>query len=492
MIRKPGLTRREVLRSGVTFAGFLASACGSAGSLDAGDRPALSEKQRRILDQNTAVASAKTQPNQSQLPGQPLKVHPLWSSFGPTRNHYRRLVERAGSFGDAAPRLELANFRQATEGRTLGESVSLMADTEPLDILIFPAESLEDLDDNDVLVPLDKVADIGEAIKHENYWPGILEAGQIKGRQMAIPLQLGPWLLMYRRKRLDEHGIRDPNDWPWNAAQFSENASRLTQVNARKDDADRYGFLQIVSENAAATPIPPSWVWMISAGSKMPNRERNEEALHQPAALAGLNVMDELINRHRSVYKVSASATARQLRALMKDERVSMMSFPVNSGWFLSSWRDALSDGFELAALPGGQDRRTPTEIHMMVGASSWSKYPEYAMASLVNLYRSVGQQLFPSAMRADAGMITTVEPVLHDRDSIAIQAALEKTQPINLSKVEKELITAKLDLAILHDKTPLEEAAKSAAEALREFREAKGNPGNGRPAPPSAAPGTG
>ena len=113
-------------------------------------------------------------------------------------------------------------------------------------------------------------------------------------------------------------------------------------------------------------------------------------------------------------------------------------------------------------------------------------------MASLANLYKSVGQQLFPSAMRADAGMITTVEPVLHDRDSIAIQAALEKTQPINLSKVEKELLTAQLDLAILHDKTPLEEAAQSAAEALREFREAKGNPGNGRPAPPSAAPGMG
>ncbi len=490
---KSGLTRRRLLRSGIAVAGLLAAACGSDGSFDAGDRPPLTEKQQQVLEESATVASAKTQPTQAALPSQPLKVHPLWSTFGPTRGQYRSLISQAGSVDEAAPRLEMTSFRQAVQGRTLGQTIALMADTEPLDLLVFPAEALKDLDDNDVLVPLDKVADVGEAIKSENYWPGMLESGQIKGRQIAIPLQAGPWLLMYRKKRLAEYGIRDPNDWPWNAVQFSENTSRLTQVGGYSGGADQYGFLQIVSGDGVSIAVPPSWVWMIAAGSRMPKREGGEEALQGPEALAGLGVMNDLINRHRSVYKTSRATSGRRLRSLMNDQRVSMMSFPVNSGWFLSTWRNAISDNFQLAALPGDEKRRTPTEIHMMAGVSSWTEHPDFAMAALANLHRSVGRQVFPSAVRADVNMITTVEPVLGDADFAAINTALAKSQPINLSKVEKKLLTERLDNTIALEQTPPEEAAKGAAEALREFRIMEQNRGNRRPPPPPAAvPGTG
>ena len=491
--QKLALTRRRFLGSGIAAAGILAAACGADGSLDVGDRPPLTEKQKQVLEESATVASAKTQPTKAPLPSRPLKVHPVWSTFGPTRGQYRSVINRAGLIDEAAPRLEMTSFRQAIQDRTLGRTIALMADTEPLDLLIFPAEALKDLDDNDLLIPLDKVADVGEAIKSENYWPGMLESGQIKGRQVAIPLQAGPWLLMYRKKRLDEYGIRDPNDWPWNAVQFSENTSRLTHVGGHSGGADQYGFLQIVSGDGVSIAVPPSWVWMIAAGSKMPKREGGEEVLQEPAALTGLGIMNDLINRHRSVYRVSRATSGRQLRGLMKDRRVSMMSFPVNSGWFLSTWRDAVSDSFQLAPLPGDEKRRTPTEVHMMAGVSSWTEHSDFAMAALANLYRSVGRQIFPSAVRADANMITTVEPILGNADSAAINAALARSRPINLSKVEKTLLTERLDNTIALEQTPPEEAAKGAAEALREFRIMEQNRGNRPPGPPPAAvPGTG
>ena len=491
--QKLAITRRKFLALGTAAAGILAAACGSDGSLDFGDRPPLTGRQKQVLDESADVASAESRSTRVPLPSRPLTVHPVWNTFGPTRGQYRAVINRAGSIDEAAPRLEMTSFRQAIQNRTLGQSISLMADTEPLDLLVFPAEALKDLDDNDLLVPLDKVSDVGEAIKSENYWPGMLESGRIKGRQVAIPLQAGPWLLMYRKKRLEEYGIPDPSVWPWNEAQFSESTSRLTLVGSDSGRADQYGFLQMVSADGVSIAVPPSWVWMIAAGSRMPNRESDEEALQEPAALTGLGVMDDLINRHRSVYKVTRATSGRQIRGLLKDSRVSMMSFPVNSGWFLSTWRDSLSNEIQLAALPGGDKRRTPTEVHMMVGVSSWSEHTDFAMAGLANMYKSVGQQVFPSAVRADLSMMTTVAPALNKDDTVAIEAALAKSQPINLSKVEKKLLTERLDNTIALEQTSPEEAAKGAAEALREFRIMQRNRRNRPPGPPPMPPpGTG
>lgn len=493
--QKLAITRRRFLALATASAGILAAACGSDESFDTGDMPPLTERQKQVLEESADVASAKSRSTRVPLPSQPLKVHPLWSTFGPTRGQYRSVINRAGSMDEAAPRLEMTRFRQAVDGNTIGRSIALMADTEPLDLLVFPAEALQDLEDNDLLVPLDKVSDVGEAVKSENYWPGMLESGRIKGRQLAIPLQAGPWLLMYREKRLQEYGIADPSDLPWNAEQFSENTSRLTLVGGHSKGADQYGFLQMVSTDSTniSISVPPSWVWMVAAGSRLPDREGYEEALQEPAAVAGLGVMNDLINRHRSVYKVTRATSGRQIRGLINDRRVMMMSFPVNSGWFLSTWRDAVSNDIQLAALPGGDGRRTPTEVHMMVGVSSWSEHTDFAMAALANMYKSVGDQVFPSAVRADLGMMTTVAPALNPADTVAIQAALERSQPINLSKVEKKLLTERLDNPIALEQISPEEAAKGAAEALLQFRIAEQNRRNRPPAPPPGPPpGTG
>ncbi|MCY3800335.1 MAG: extracellular solute-binding protein [Chloroflexi bacterium] len=493
--QKLAITRRRFLALATASAGILAAACGADESPDFSGMPALTERQKQVLEESADVASAGSRSTRVPLPSQPLKVHPLWSTFGPTRGQYRGVVNRAGSLDEAAPRLEMVRFRQAVDGNTIGRSIALMADTEPLDLLVFPAEALQDLEDNDLLVPLDKVSDVGEAVKSENYWPGMLESGRIKGRQLAIPLQAGPWLLMYREKQLEEYGIADPSDLPWNAEQFSENTSRLTLVGGDSKGADQYGFLQMVSTDSTniSISVPPSWVWMVAAGSRLPDREGYEEALQEPAAIAGLGVMNDLINRHRSVYKVTRTTSGRQIRGLINDRRVLMMSFPVNSGWFLSTWRDAVSNDIQLAALPGGDRRRTPTEVHMMVGVSSWSEHTDFAMAALANMYKSVGDQVFPSAVRADLGMMATVAPALNPADTVAIQAALERSQPINLSKVEKKLLTERLDSPIALEQIAPEEAAKGAAEALLQFRIAEQNRRNRPPAPPPGPPpGTG
>ncbi len=487
-----GISRRSFLISVGTAAGIMASACGSSAISGLDESRTLTDVQRRLLGDKDEIATASSQPTQVAQPTKPLMVHPISSSFGPRTSHYRGVIQTAGSVNEIAPRLEMARFRPTIENRTVGQTIALLADTDPTDLLVFPADSLQDLNDNDLLTPLDKISDIGEAIKPENYWSNtLLDAGRINGRQVAIPLLLGPWLLMYKRKQLSDHGIRDPNQWPWDPTQFAENASRLTQVSGRDDATDRFGFLQIVSENAAIQPIPPSWVWMIAMGSTLPERDGNEEALADEPAVAGLKLMDDLINRHRSVFKVSGSTSGRRLRGLMQDSRISMMSFPVNSGWFLSGWRNSTSEGFDLATLPGGTRRKTPTEIHMMAAVSTWTKHPDAAVTALANLYRTAGQTVFPSAIRAQIDHIPIIEPVMRESDIRILESGLQRSQPIIFSKPEKRLLIQRLDRAITFDKSPPEEAANDAARALSEFRLAASIRSGSGPAAPAAIPGS-
>ena len=487
-----GISRRSFLISAGAAAGVLASACGSNVISELDDSRTLTDVQRRLLGEKDEIAAASSQPTRVAQPSKPLVVHPITSSFGPRGNHYRGIIQTAGSIDEIAPRLEMAKFRPTIENQTVGQTITLLADTDATDLLVFPADSLQDLDDHDLLIPLDKISDMGEAIKPENYWSNtLLDAGRINGRQVAIPLLLGPWLLMFKRKQLSDHGIRDPNQWPWDPKQFAENASRLTQVSGRNDATDRYGFLQIVSENAAVQPIPPSWVWMIATGSKLPERDGNEEALMDEPALAGLNLMNDLINRHRSVYKVSGATSGRRLRSLMQDSRISMMSFPVNSGWFLSGWRNSTSEGFDLATLPGGTRRKTPTEIHMMAAVSTWTNHPDAATTALANLYRTIGQSVFPSAIRAQIDHIPIIEPVMRDSDIRILENGLLQSQPIIFSKPEKRLLVQQLDRAISFDKSPPEEAANNAARALTEFRLTARTQSRSRPAAPAAVPGS-
>ena len=160
------------------------------------------------------------------------------------------------------------------------------------------------------------------------------------------------------------------------------------------------------------------------------------------------------------------------MRGILSDRNIGMMSFPTNSGWFLTAWRreDVNRTGFDLAALPGGRRHRTPTEIHMMVGLSARTKEPDAAVLGLTQIHDVIGASMFPTAMKVDVErMQQASQDYIRETDVEALEHALAKSRMITLTEPDRNLLVEHLDRPVFLEGTEPEDAAEAARTALEE-----------------------
>ncbi|MDP6349483.1 MAG: extracellular solute-binding protein [Chloroflexota bacterium] len=465
-----GTTRRRFIGGLAAGAAAVLAACGR--SVEA--LPELNEYQEGLLQSDAIARAASTRPTGLLLPTQPISVAFVQSAWGPRGNDYRSLIARAGTGDEEVVRLN-SDPLGFPEEITLGQMIASFPSSKPVDLIIFPVSQLRDLEENGTLIPMDKVSSLGHLLDANAYWGDSLAAGQIRGRQMAIPLMLGPWVLMFNRRRLGEYGIKLPGPDPWDMEQFLENVARMTFSSAGADRPDAFGFLQMVTAEGGQWPVPPSWVWLTSAGAALPGLEGGEEDLVSDAALRALDLMHGLAYEQRSSYNISGGNSPhswRQMRGVLSDPNNGMMSFPANSGWFLSAWRkeDGNGGGFDLAPLPGGRGHRTPTEIHMMIGLLASSHEPEAAILGLMQIYESIGDAMFPTAMKADVERMRVASRSIRDEDVEALTLALNRSRAIQLTGADRGLMINTLDRPVFLQKAEPEDAAEAARIAFEEM----------------------
>jgi ABC-type glycerol-3-phosphate transport system substrate-binding protein len=462
------LSRRRLLGALAIGATATLAACGEG--RDGG--PELTAFQESLLDSDNIARAAESRPAGLVLPDDPLAVMYVQSPWGAQGNDYRSFIGRAGTGGEGVVRLSAEPMPNAGD-LTFGELLATFPESKPVDLVIFPVSRLEDLEANGRLTPLDKISDLSHLLDADAYWGDTLSAGQIRGRQMAIPLMLGPWLLMYNGTRLGEYGIKPPGPDPWGLDVFSDNVARLTYSAAGSGRPDAFGFVQMIPGESGGTPVPPSWVWMMSAGADLPGRDGGEHGLTSPQAIEALKLMSGLAYEQRTAYTVSGSNPWRQMRGILGDSKNGMMSFPANSGWFVTTWRKdgGRTGGFDLAALPGGRGHHTPTEIHMMVGLSSTTREPEAAIVGLGQIYDSIGDAMFPTAMKADVVRMKRASRSIRDDDVEALQLALGRSRTIIFTGAERNLLINQLDRPVFLERAKAEDAAEAARAAFEEVR---------------------
>ena len=461
------MTRRRVVGAIAAGAGALLAACGrSTPAL-----PELDEYKKGLLEPDAIARAASTRPTGLVLPSSPLAVAFVQSGWGAQGNDYRSLITRAGTGDNDTVRLKPDPLGIPSE-ITLGQMIAGFPASKPIDILIFPVSQLEDLEANDRLVPLNKISDLSNLLDADAYWGDTYAAGQIRGRQMAIPLMVGPWVLMFNRRRLGEYGIKPPGPEPWDNDLFTENVARMTFSSASSGQPAASGVVQMVPAEGGI-PVPPSWVWMTSAGAELPGRDGGEDGLTSDAAIQGLDLMHQLAYEQRTTHRLSGSSPWRQMRGVLNDRNNGMMSFPANSGWFLNTWRkeDERNPGFDLAALPGGRGHRTPTEVHMMIGLSTSSQEPDAANAGLLQIHAAIGDAMFPTAMRADVERMKRASRSIRDEDVDALVYALGRARSIVFTGAERGLLVNTLDRPVLLEQAEPEDAAEAARIAFEEVR---------------------
>ena len=254
---RAGPSRRRFVGALAAGTAAVLAACGR--SIEA--LPELSEYQEGLLKSDAIARAASTRPTGVVLPSEPISVAFVQSAWGPRGDDYRSLIARAGTGDEEVVRLNSDPLGYPEE-ITLGQMIASFPESKPVDLLIFPVSQLRDLEENGTLIPMDKVSALGHLLDADAYWGDSLAAGQIRGRQMAIPLLLGPWVLMFNRKRLGEYGIKLPGPDPWDIDQFLENVARMTFSSAGADRPDAFGFVQMVTAEGGQSPVPPSWVWL--------------------------------------------------------------------------------------------------------------------------------------------------------------------------------------------------------------------------------------
>lgn len=461
------LSRRRLFRLLPAGGCGLLAACGEKTD----ERPDLTEYQESLLNANVVARAAASRPSGLVLPSKPLTVAYVHSPWGAQGNQYKSFLKQAGAGGAEIVRLE-AEPMPSSGDFTFGELLSGLPESKAVDLIVFPVSQLEDLEANECLTPLDKISHLSHLLDENDYWGDSLSAGQIQGRQMAIPLMLGPWLLMYNRGRLEQYGISPPGSNPWAFELFSENVTRMTNSAGGGGRPDAFGFVQLIPSSSGGTPVPPSWVWLTSSGVILPNRDGGEGALTSPESIDALSLMRGLAFEQRTVYTIPTNNPWRQMRGILSDRNIGMMSFPTNSGWFLTAWRrqDVNRTGFDLAALPGGRRHRTPTEIHMMVGLSARTKEPDAAVLGLTQIHNSIGAAMFPTAMKADVErMKQASQDYIREIDVEALERALAKSRMITLTDPDRNLLVQHLDRPMFLDGAEPEDAAEAARTVLED-----------------------
>ncbi len=463
------ITRRRLLGGvGPTIALAVLAACGQGPGADV---PPISEEQELILENARSTFGADIDLSTSYLVNQTVKLGFVASPGGGRNEHYQGIVDAASLYQDAYPRLlEDRILLNEREGLTIGEVLSSLGAESRPDILIFPGSQLADLHANKLLIELDKAGGAEPLLNPQQYWGQTLVAGRVQGRQLAIPLMLGPWLMICNTAVLDPFAIDPPINSPWPREKFLTNVARMTNPSRGPTERGAFGFLQIVTASQFSDSLPPSWVWLLAMGSQLPDIEGGEEILQETPALEALELMHSLVHEQRSAIKVD-SAGGRSLRYVLFEHQNAMMSYQFNSGWLNQFWRTGTGESVELAHLPRGSGHFTPVEMHMMMGVSTTASDREAAVASLRAIAQSAGKVVFPTAFRSDLGSIQSLHPRINASDIQFLGSALPTAEPVMLPRAERTVFRRNLDLPVMVDRVNPESAASSALAALSEYR---------------------
>ena len=445
----------------------LFAACGGG---PAESLPPLNKQQLSVLDSVDSIPSEQIELAANYLADQTVRLGYVESPWGGRNEHYRVVTTGASSWQDLYPRLQddriLINL---AEGLGIAETLSTLSTESRPDLVIFPGRDLAALNRAGLLIELDKAGGAESLLRPGEYWGQTLAAGAVRGRQLAIPLMLGPWMMLCQLDLLGTVGIEPPVDRPWEIPDFLTNVARLTSPSSRPTERGAFGFMQLVSTNANSDSMPPSWVWMLSMGAELPTLDGGEEQLQSQEALAAYELMYSLAHDQRSTIRFDGQS-GRSLRNTLFDNSNAMMSYPFNSGWLNQFWR-AREEPVELAHLPAGPGHFTPVEMHMMIGVLSSARDQEAAVASLQAVARTAGLGIFPTARRTDLANAAAVQPRLNGTDVDFMGRALDAAEPVMLDRAERALLRRYLDLPLMIQRENAESAASSAFAALAEHR---------------------
>jgi multiple sugar transport system substrate-binding protein len=297
----------------------------------------------------------------------------------------------------------------------------------------------------------------------DDFLGNALRAGQVRGRQLALPLLASAEVLLYDRRAFQDQGISLPQPgWTW--SEFTS-AARALRSPGGPTGRGRWG--------AFVTPAAPSlWTMAWQWGAQLISASGEQVDFTEPGTIEALEFLSDLIHRDNIAPPVDARSASRFAEALGQREAAMLGTFVGGLVW----WRTSTHEGYQLAELPA----RRPIvvgHIPIMVGIHRRAPDEGRSIVALRALLEASKQTMVLPTRRGISDL-RKLNSFLTENDALVLSGAVESARflPGDLPFFQiSPIVERDLVLPVLTGRrTPrqaAEDAQPSIDNAVRRFR---------------------
>ncbi len=473
-----GVTRRRVLGFGLAAgAGVLAAGCGEPEAVKV-EPPALPSAGRTVAESSIEV-SERAPSGEGGLPaaGAEYPISVALPTFGGSNAGVEQILIAARS-GVRAETRRRYRYSDEPMASTLGYDwnyTELLDDgsgAARADLVALERWDLEHLVANGMLSPLDEYLVSDGTFEPDDYWPGILEAGQIDGVQYALPVAAAPWATVVNRTLAETAGFAMPPREAWDGEAFVQGAVAMHRApNVAGPRATVGVGLNVEPLWMAPDQLwndAPSFVFLQSRLGALPDGEGSFEGLRSAEARATLETFHELATG----YGISPDQRRRNVDAydLIDDGLIGLTPFALSGRWFGNLIGSSVPSENVLYPFPDFGDGRAPAMVWLMLGMGSGRNDPRVVYDALRALERHAQGPSNVPARRASAEELQQRFPWYREDEARMVVELMGKASYVGLSRAAWGAFITEVDAAIIVDRVSAQEALDGVARRLEEL----------------------
>ncbi|MBI3974623.1 MAG: sugar ABC transporter substrate-binding protein [Chloroflexi bacterium] len=220
-----------------------------------------------------------------------------------------------------------------------------------------------------------------KAAQLDDFFPGILDQGRVRGGLYGLPADGGGPVLFYNVGLFERSGLQTPGALDdarkWTVDAFADAGKKLTKRSGGA--TEQWGAYDALIHLS----IWLAWVW--TWGGDFLNKEGTAIALDQPAAVAALQWQQDAITRQGYVPTSDELTQLKERepndrRTMFRNNRVAMVSdwtTAIGAGRFRESEQQGLR--WDATLLPAGQSGQFSVSFFHELAVAAGSKAPEAA-----------------------------------------------------------------------------------------------------------------
>lgn len=334
--------------------------------------------------------------------------------LGPARGGYRLALRFVEDFNPSqnrtAPRNADATAQDSAEEdvspydeeQALADFVGVLDSLDADLVTVWPYEARW-LGRHGVLLPLERFTGGEDSALQREYYATVLDDFREEGALYALPIGAAPLMLYYDEKHFAAQGVPPP-DASWDWGDLVENAAKLT---TRGEDGvvTRWGLL---------TRVESIWWALWQNEAALVDLDAMQCRLQEPAAVAALQFVHDLIHKHR----VSPLGSVRDLMNLTLHTPPAMVYR--HPPWIRTR------EGLRMAPLPKGKMHAVPVQAGFGLAIAARTRKAEAAYTALQGFTHAMQNEVTIPASRAAVARLAEIRTDLSQDEVTALQLSLE------------------------------------------------------------------